>query len=157
MTLLGAVAGPTNGAKTLVVIRRIDLVRYLLSFTALLTFGLLVLAADEKPDDTPKAAKTRKLLKSKITVDFKEERLKDALDEIQDQVKQFRYRLDTKGGVSANQTLKYKGKGVTIEEALDGMFKKNGLGYIIISKKGDAYDGGIMIRQGTERGYPKKK
>jgi len=30
-----------------------------------------------------------------------------------------------------------QGQNVTIEEALDTMFKKNGLGYIVISKKGD--------------------
>jgi hypothetical protein len=29
--------------------------------------------------------------------------------------------------------------------------------YIVISKKGNAYDGLVQIRQGKERGYPIKK
>ncbi len=130
--------------------------RYLLSLTALLTLGLLALPAEEKTADTPKAAATRKVLKKKITVNFKDERLKDALDEIQDQAKQFRYRLKPVV-VSGNTAITYKGTNVTIEEALDGMFKKNGLGYVVISHKGDAYDGGVFIIQGKERGNPLKK
>jgi autotransporter-associated beta strand protein len=45
---------------------------------------------------------------------------------------------------------------VTLEEALDAMFKKNGLGYIVISKKNNAYDGSVQIKQGKERGSPLK-
>jgi len=116
--------------------------------------GLNVHAAEE---DTPAAAKTRKLLKEKITIEFKDTRLEDAIDEIKEQVKDLKVLLDTKGGVSRNQTLSYSGKDVTIEEALDGMFKKNGLGYIVISKKGNAYDGSGMVRQGKERGRPEEE
>ena len=36
---------------------------------------------------------------------------------------------------------------------LDGMFKKNGLGYYVISAKNNAYDGSILIKQGKERGF----
>jgi len=84
-------------------------------------------------DDTPAAAKTRKLLKEKITVDFKDLRLEDCLDEIKEQVKGLKIVLDTKGGVSRNQTITYMAKDKTVEDVLDGMFKKNGLGYIVIS------------------------
>jgi hypothetical protein len=128
----------------------------LLAFAALVCVaGLTAHAADE--EDTPAAAKTRKLLQEKITVEFKDTRLEDAIDEIKDNVKGLLIQLDTKGGVSRNQTLTYNGKDVTVEEALDGMFKKNGLGYIVISKKGNAYDGSVLIRQGRERGKPAKK
>jgi len=34
------------------------------------------------------------------------------------------------------------------------MFQKNGYGYVVISKDGNAYDGTLMIKQGAERGYP---
>jgi hypothetical protein len=34
------------------------------------------------------------------------------------------------------------------------MFQKNGLGYIVVSKEKDRYDGWVLIRQGKERGYP---
>jgi autotransporter-associated beta strand protein len=116
--------------------------------------------ADDKgaSDDTPKAAATRKLLKTKITVNFKETRLEDAIEEIkEDHVKGINIRLDTKGGVSRNQTINYKGTMVTLEDALDEMFKKNGLGYVVISGKNNAYDGSILIKQGKERGFPLTK
>jgi hypothetical protein len=131
-------------------------VRRLTVFAALLCLGLSgAHAADEA--DTPAAAKTRKLLKNKVTVEFKDTRLEDAVDELKDQVSGLKVLLDTRGGVSRNQTLSYTGKDVAVEQALDGMFKKNGLGYIVISKKGNAYDGVVMIRQGKERGHPIKK
>jgi hypothetical protein len=108
-------------------------------------------------EDTPAAARTRKLLKEKVTVDFKDTRLEDAIDEIKDQVKGLKVLLDTKGGVSRNITLTYEGKDVTVAEALDGMFKKNGLGYIVISERNNAYDGAVLVRQGKERGSPSRK
>jgi hypothetical protein len=116
--------------------------------------------ADDKPgsDDTPKAAATRKLLKTKITVNFKDTRLEDVVEEIKEEhVKGISIRLDTRGGVSRNQTITYKGKDVALEQALDEMFQKNGLGYVVTSEKNNAYDGSILIRQGKERGFPLKK
>jgi hypothetical protein len=32
------------------------------------------------------------------------------------------------------------------------MFKKNGLGYVIISNKKDAYDGAILVKPSKDRG-----
>ena len=34
------------------------------------------------------------------------------------------------------------------------MLKKNSLGYIVVSKDKDRYDGWLKIKQGNERGYP---
>jgi hypothetical protein len=65
--------------------------------------------------------------------------------------------LDSKGGVSRNMTFTYKCTDKPLEEALDGLLKKADLGYIIISRKGNAYDGSIQIRKGKERGYPRKE
>jgi hypothetical protein len=130
--------------------------RLLLSLAALLMVALAFASADDKTDDTPAAAKTRKLLKTKISVEFKETRLEDAMDELKEMVKGLKVILDTKGGVSRNIAINYKASDKTVEEVLDGMFQKNGLGYIVINKKGDAYDGLVQIRQGKERGYPKK-
>ena len=39
-------------------------------------------------------------------------------------------------------------------EVLDGMLKKNSLGYYVISKDKDRYDGWIKITRGDERGWP---
>jgi autotransporter-associated beta strand protein len=116
--------------------------------------------ADDKGggDDTPKAAAARKLLKKKITVNFKETPLKDVIEELkEDHVPGISIRIDTKGGVSQNQAITYKGADVTLEQALDEMFKKNGLGYVVISGKNNAYDGSVLIKQGKERGYPINK
>jgi type II secretory pathway component GspD/PulD (secretin) len=132
-------------------------VRRLIAIAALCSASLgVAYAADKDSEDTPAAAKTRKLLKEKVTVEFKDTRLEDAIDELKDQVKGLKVILDTKGGVSRNRTLTYKGKDVPLEEALDGMFKKVGLGYIVISKKNNAYDGAVEIRASKERGYPEK-
>jgi hypothetical protein len=139
--------------------------RHLLSATALvclclglaLSQGRAELRAADKSDDTPKAAATRALLKKKITVDWKDDRLEDVMNEIKEQVKGLSIRWDSKGGVSRNQKLSYTGKDVTVEAVLDGLFTKNDLGYIVISEKGNAYDGGVFIRKSKERGYPMTK
>lgn len=115
--------------------------------------------AQDKEKDTPSAANTRtKKLQVKVTVNFKDDFLKSALDEINDKIEEaggqkFSFKNDT--GVSLNQRVTFKGDKVTVAEALDGMFKKNGLGYIIISKPKDRYDGWLLIKQGDERGSPK--
>ena len=126
-------------------------------FVSLVTLAALVLAVPTTEvrgadDDTPAAAKTRKLLKMKISVDFKDTRLEDAMDEIKTEVKGFKFLLDAKGGVSRNQTITYSAKDKTVEAILDEMLKKPDLGYIVISKKGNAYDGLIQVRKSKERG-----
>lgn len=132
--------------------------RLFASLAVVFAVAFPVCAADEKPEDTPKAAKMRKLLKTKIKeVEFKEERTEDVMNELKEQVKGLRIHLDTKGGVSRNKKLTYKGKDVTLEQVLAGLFDKQGLGYIVISDKKNPYDGDLMIRVGEERGYPKKK
>ena len=77
------------------------------------------------------------------------------VDEIKTEVKGFKYLLDAKGGVSRNQTITYSAKDKTVEQILDEMLKKPDLGYIVISKKGNAYDGLVQIRKSKERGTPK--
>jgi hypothetical protein len=131
--------------------------RTLLSAAVLLSLTVVAGGADEKSEDTALAAKTRKLLKTKISVEYKDERLEDVMDDLKDKVKGLKILLDSKGGVSRNSTLTYKAKDKTLEEIFDEMLKKPALGYIVISKKGNAYDGLIQIRKSDERGYEKKK
>lgn len=114
-----------------------------------LTGGMLLA---QEIEASAKALASQKSLKSKVTVDFKDVRLEECLDEFKDQVKTFKYMVDSKGGVSRNSKLSYTGKEVPLSEALDGLLKKNGLGYQIISNKGNAYDGLIKIVQGPDRG-----
>ena len=117
----------------------------------------LILPGLAAADDTPKAAATRKKLETKITVKFKEEPLKECVEELKDVVPGVSILIDTKGGVSGNTTINYEAKDATLADVLDGMFKKNGLGYIVVSGKNNAYDGSILIKQGKERGYPIKE
>lgn len=126
--------------------------RHLLALSCLCLFVAEFYAADDKAgDDTPKAAATRKLLKVKISVDFKDTRLADAIEEIKEQFKEKKMnisiRLDTKGGVSQNRTLTYKADDQPLEQVFEGMFKKIGLTYTIISGKNNAYDGSILVKQ----------
>ena len=127
-----------------------------MTMTRILLSGLLVLlgVGGVRADDSARAAETRKKLKQKVTVDYKEERLEDVLDDLKDKVKGISFRLDSKGGVSKNRKLTYKASNKPLEDVLDEMFKKEELGYIIISKDKDAYDGGILIKVGKERGTP---
>lgn len=109
-----------------------------------------------RAQDTAKAAETRKKLQQKITVEYKDERLEDVLDDLKEKAK-VSFRLDSKGGVSKNRKLTYKAANKPVEVILDEMFKNQELGYVIISKDKDAYDGGILIKVGKERGNEEKK
>lgn len=111
-------------------------------------------AADK---DTQAAAKTRTKLAVKISVEFKDQRLEECLREIADKLN------DADGsmlsatyevGVSHNQTVTHSAKDQSIADVLDGMLKKNALGYIVVSKDKDRYDGFLKITKGNERGYP---
>jgi len=108
----------------------------------------------EGAKDTPKAAETRKLLQQKVTVEYTDTFLYEAIDDLKSQVKGLTFKLDTAGGVSKNLKVSFKGEDKTVAEVLEGMFKKNGCGYIVISKQGNAYDGIVQVKQGKERGYP---
>jgi hypothetical protein len=136
-------------------VRRLTVTLTVLSAFLVALAGLW--AADKDTEDTPKAAKTRKLLKTKVTVDFKDTPLSDVRDELKEQVKGLLMQIDNKGGVSNNTKFTYKAEDKPLDEVLDEMFKKNALGYIVISQKGAAYDGSIKIVKGNERGYPAKK
>jgi hypothetical protein len=131
--------------------------RILLSCAVLVTLSCVAVAVeDKKPEDTPKAAKTRKLLKTKIKeIEWKDTRFEEAMTELKEEVKGLSIIYAT--GVSRNKMITYKAKDKTVEQILDEVFKKlGGLGYVVISKKGNAYDGSVQVKQGEERGYEKK-
>jgi hypothetical protein len=130
--------------------------RSLVLGAGIVLIGVSALLAADK--DTALAANTRtKKLAAKVTVDFKDEMLDECIKEVSRQ-------LDDQGagslsasydvGVSKNQKLTFAGKELTVAEVLDGMLKKNSLGYIVVSKEKDRYDGWIKITRGAERGWP---
>jgi hypothetical protein len=124
---------------------------------ALFAGGVLAAQPVGRKADTPEAAATRKVLAGKISVDFKDTPIKDALEEIKDQCREaklgkFSYLIDT--GVSMNLGITYQAQGKTVAEVLDGMFKKNGLGYVVVTDEKPSYKGAVLVRPGKERGYP---
>jgi K+-sensing histidine kinase KdpD len=129
---------------------------------ACLVSGLVALNAADKADDSAKAAVTRQLLKTKVSVDYKDTTLTEIVDDLKEQIKEKKKKTisvlkDNKGGVSNNTKFTYKADNKPLEEVLDEMFKKNDLGYIVISQKGNAYDGALKIVKGKARGYAEKK
>jgi TolA-binding protein len=121
----------------------------------LLVATAAVLSAAEK--DTPSAEKTRnKKLATKVTVDFKEAMLEEAFKDISGQLEDAgagSLSVHFAQGVSKNQRVNFAAKDTPLATVLDGMLKKNGLGYVVTSKAGDRYDGWLFIKQGSERGF----
>lgn len=121
------------------------------------TFFVITATLSAAEKDTPAAANTRaRKLAAKVAVEFQDQFLKECFAEISKQLEDagagsLSVRYDV--GVSMNQRLTYKAKDEALEKVLDGMLKKNGLGYVVVSKMGDRYDGWLLIKQGNERGY----
>jgi len=121
-------------------------------FLSLTVFFVASFAQAQATKGTVKAQATQKLLEKKITVEFKDTKLADIIEELKDQVKGIQLRMDGKGGVSGNRKLSFTGKDVTVKDVLEGLLKKEGLCYGITSNEKDAYDGSIYLRVGTEFG-----
>lgn len=112
-------------------------------------------SAGEK--DSQAAANTRKKLQIKVTAEYKEEYFSEILRDLKKQVEDAgggSLSFFNDAGVSNNTKYTFSGKDITLAAALDGICKKNSLGYVVISKPGDRYDGWIKFKQGNERGYP---
>lgn len=128
-------------------------------------------ADKEKEKDSDKAAAARKALDSKITVDYKEEKVSDVADDLAKKIAEaskteVKIDLDSKvSGVTRNAKITFASKDKPAKELLDEFCKANGYGWLIVSgtysggKKPAAYpaakwDGVILITKGDERGYP---
>ena len=129
-----------------------------LSAALLALIGLSAgLRAADKPDDTAAAAKTRTLLQTKVTCDYKDTPTREMLDDLQDQVPGLKFKTATDGTIKLNHNFTYSAKDLTVADALDKMFGPIDWGYVVVSQKGNAYDGVVMVRGGKERGYPAEK
>lgn len=122
--------------------------------------GATLIAADppkEPPKDTTAAAFTRtKKLKGTVAVEAKNLPLKEILLDISSQLDE--QKLGTISaqydiGISGNTRTSLSVKDVTAEEALDKLFGSLELGYVVVSKDKDRYDGWIKIVKGSARGY----
>jgi hypothetical protein len=135
-----------------------QLIIFSAALTALIGFSTGVQAAD-KNEGTPAAKKTRELLKSKVNCDYNDTPTRDVLDDLEDQVKGLK--IKTKRGdlnIKLNHSFTYSAKNITVADALDKLLGPLNWGYIVISQKGNAYDGIVEIRgESKERGYPADK
>ena len=129
----------------------------------LLILGLPLLACVASvaiaEEDTAKAAATRKVLKNKVTVDFKEETIGAIVDDdgLKDQLKGVTFDLNVKSGLNRNTKVTISMKDKPFEEVLKAICDKNGWGYYIISNEKNAYDGRVVLKVGKERGYEEGK
>ena len=110
--------------------------------------------------DTPLAQRTRTvLLKVKVTVNFKDHVLREALKELADQVEMsvdrpvlWTYLPELVSGKKVTFSCKDK----PLDEALGGMFKGTTFGYVVIAQADDRRDGWIRITATGERGFSKE-
>jgi hypothetical protein len=101
-----------------------------------------------------------KLLKTKVSGSFQDVRLGDILKEFADQV-------DMKGeqpvmwaygkGFPYTQKVSFNCTDKPLDVVLDLLLKKagDGLGYVVVSKEGDKYDGWVRLTTSGERGVEK--
>jgi hypothetical protein len=119
-------------------------------------------APKEPPKGAPKATAaaefTRaKLLQVKVTGEFKETRLGDILKEFAAQVDMLADQpvMWTYGtGFPFAEKVTFAVKNTPLDKALDQLLTKagGGLGYVVVSKDGDKYDGWVRLTTTGERG-----
>ena len=131
--------------------------RLVLAALAAMILGQAVPGAEPVKDTANAAFMRTKKLPAKVTVDFKNLPFKDALEEISSQLEDKKLgpvKAHYGVGVSMNTRITYAAKDVTVAEALDGILKQLDLGYVVVSKDNDRYDGWLDIVKGSQRGYP---
>ena len=100
----------------------------------------------------------RALLQTKLKdVDFTDESFGDVINDLKDMVPGLHIKTASDGTIKLNHQLTFKAKEITLADLLDQILGKLDWGYIVISQKGNAYDGSILIRVSKERGYPADK
>jgi hypothetical protein len=109
-------------------------------------------------EETPSARAMRKKLEKKISVDFKETRLKDALEDIKGEFdNRLGVHIDNTTGVSNNMKVTYKADDQPLKKILNDLCTKYDMGWYVMSDAKERYDGFIIIRKSAERGYEKGK
>jgi hypothetical protein len=110
--------------------------------------------------DSPAAVRTRtRLLPVKVSVDFKDVPLRDALKELAAQVEMqaerpvmWTYAAET---VPAGLRVTYACRDKPLEQVLDELFRAHSLGYVILSQDDQPKDGWVRVTpNAAERGTP---
>src|SRR5262249_49109651 len=105
------------------------------------------------------AAATRKLLKQKVSVEYKDAAFREVLDDLKEQIgeKKISIYVHTKTGVQLNTKITLSMKDRPLEEVLNAICDKHDWGYFIVSNQKNAYEGRLDIKVGKERGYEEGK
>lgn len=113
-------------------------------------------AGKDAPKDTPAAEFTRsKLLKAKVTADFKGVALREVLKEFAAQVEMQNERpvlWTYPAEVPAATKVTYACTNKPLDAALGELFTTLKLGYVVISEDDQPRDGWVRVTQGGERG-----
>jgi hypothetical protein len=129
----------------------------------LLIFVTLMAAAPagrpaEPPRDTLAAAHTRQhKLKGRVSVDFQEVELAEAIRAISLQLEDQKLgALCARFGPGASKLTRvtFTAKDQPVEVVLDRLLGSLKLGFFVIAKPGDRADGWLFLDAGSERGYP---
>jgi hypothetical protein len=123
--------------------------------------GFCIAQPAEKPaapgKDSPAAGRTRgRLLKLKVTVDFKKGTVRDLLKEFAAQVEMQAERPVMwmyAEGVAADTPVVFACKDKPLEEALGELFTAQKFGYVVVSDNDGPRDGWVRITKGNERGF----
>jgi hypothetical protein len=116
--------------------------------------GLVLVAFAAAPAlsaDSDAATKTKtERLKVKTSVKWKDVFLKECLAELNSAISdadlgKVEIKYDT--GVSMNTRFTFAAENKTVGDILEGLLATGDLTYAVISKKGDKYDGGLLIKK----------
>lgn len=121
-----------------------------------LLVGAFLMTGVAHGQETPSAIATRKKIKQKISVDFKDITTKGMFDDIKGELdKPVSFKIDTVSGISLNTKWSYKAKDKPVEEILNELADKFEWGWFVKSDAKDRLDGWIVIRKAKdkERGY----
>src|SRR6266702_3034080 len=78
---------------------RLPLGGFTVRYMTLAGFVFAVYVAGSGAADTPKATATREKLKQKISVEYKDSKMSEIKDDLEEKIKDLKIMLDTKGGV----------------------------------------------------------
>ena len=130
--------------------------RWAAAVLAVALAGAITTAAEPVKDTTAAAFTRNKKLKGKVTVEAKNTMLREILEDISGQLQDQKLgpiSYQPEPGIVINSRATLMVKDVTAEEALDKLFGSLELGYVVVSKDKDRYDGWIKIVKGNARGY----
>jgi hypothetical protein len=133
-------------------------VRLLIGTLTIILVAVAPAGAVDKKKESPAVAATRKKLKNnKVTVEYEDTRLEEVLKDIEKQTEGIKFWVNPRAGVNQNAKVTYKADDQALDEALDKMFKKYDLGYVIGTKKDGRYEGWLIVVKGNARGVAEEE